>query len=84
MRGTTKAAEMVDNPDCPSLCAVSVYDTKTVHFLSMCNSAIHWIKKSRQVYKTDGKDGISTIDIINDYNMGMGYVDINDRLQGLY
>ena len=30
-RGTTKAARMKDNQDCPNLLAVSVYESKPVH-----------------------------------------------------
>ena len=32
VRGTVCAAELVGDNDCPSLIAVSVYDTKPVHF----------------------------------------------------
>ena len=35
VRGTFIAAELVGDIKCPSLIAVSVYDTKPVHFLSM-------------------------------------------------
>ena len=35
VRDTVIAAELFGDSKCPSLIAVSVYDTKTVHFLSM-------------------------------------------------
>ena len=36
VRGTVRAAELVGDQDCPALLAVSVYDTKPIHFLTMC------------------------------------------------
>ena len=36
VRGTVLAAELRGDDACPSLLAVSVYDTKPVHFLTMC------------------------------------------------
>ena len=42
VRGTVLAAELVDDSKCPSLIAVSVYDTKPVHFLSMKSDSIKW------------------------------------------
>ena len=40
VRGTVCAAELVGDIDCPSLIAVSVYDTKPVHFLTMATKEI--------------------------------------------
>jgi hypothetical protein len=50
VRGTVKAAVLQGDRDCPSLVAVSVYDTKPVHFISMICDSIKWIAKDRQVY----------------------------------
>ena len=47
LRGTFIAAEIVGNSKCPSLIAVSVYDTKPVHFLSMAVDNIKWTEKKR-------------------------------------
>ena len=41
VRGTVIAAELVGDPTCPSLLAVSVYDTKPVHFLIMAAEKIY-------------------------------------------
>ena len=42
VRVTVIAAELVGNSKFPSLIAVSVYDTKPVHFLSMAVENIKW------------------------------------------
>ncbi len=48
VRGTTKAAVLEGDPDCPQLVAFSVYDTKPVHFLSMAATSLKWIEKSKR------------------------------------
>ena len=40
VRGTVRAAELIGDKYCPSLIAVSVYDTKQVHFLTMATERI--------------------------------------------
>ena len=50
VRGSTKAAVLHDDPECPDLVAVSVYDTKPVHFMSMMCEDIKWITKSRKIF----------------------------------
>ena len=56
VRGTVKAAILRGDPECDSLVAVSVYDTKPVHFLTTANNSIQWIEKTREVYsKEHGK-----------------------------
>ena len=40
VRGTVIAAELVGDASCQSLLAVSVYNTKPVHFLTMCTNKI--------------------------------------------
>ena len=45
-----KAVVLDGVPNLPSIVAVSVYDTKPVHFLSICCDAIKWVHKTRQVY----------------------------------
>jgi hypothetical protein len=49
-RGTVKAAVLEGDPDCPNLVAVSVYDTKPVHFITMVSECIEWVTKSRKVW----------------------------------
>ena len=88
VRGTLKAAKLVNDPDCPDMCAVSVYDTKPVHFLTLCNSAIKWVQKKRKVFdkgrNLTEKIRFLRLNITDDYNNGMGQVDIADQLRGTY
>jgi hypothetical protein len=88
VRGTVKAAILLGDPACPNLVATSVYDTKPVHFLSMSCDSIKWIVKTRDVYCVDTKK-IETIrflclNINDDYNAGMGHVDVSDQLRNCY
>ena len=53
VHGKVKAVVLTDDPVCPDLCAVSIYDNKPVHFLTMCNTAIKWITKKRRVYNKE-------------------------------
>ena len=82
VRGTVKAAELKGDANCPNLCSVSVYDTKPVHFMTMANDRIEWIKKKRKIYNKDlGKQvdiDFLHINITDDYNYGMGQVDISE------
>ena len=50
-----KAAIIDGVPDLPGLVAVSVYDTNTVHFLSIYRNAIKWVQKTRLMYDPDTK-----------------------------
>ena len=84
VRGTVKACKLVGDKKCPQLCAVSVYDTKPVHFLTMCNDSIKWIKKEQKVYnKEEGKSQnieFLRLNVNDEYNFGMGHVDVLDQL----
>ena len=40
VQGTVKAAELKGDANCPNLCAVSVNNTKPVHFMTMANDRI--------------------------------------------
>ena len=42
VRGHIGAAELVGDSDCPSLIALSVYDTKPVHVLTIATKEIYW------------------------------------------
>ena len=42
VRGTVITDELVGDNKCPSLIAVSIYDTKPVHFISMSVDNIKW------------------------------------------
>ena len=88
VRGTVLAAKLVGDSKCPSLVAVSVYDTKPVHFLSMKAESIKWEEKSRSVYdRSKGEMAVMKflrLNINDDYNYGMGGADIADQLRGSY
>ena len=87
-RGTVKGARLTGDPLCPDLVAVSVYDTKPVHFLSMTCDEVKWIRKTRKVFdkakKKMVKGDFLRLNINDEYNNGMGGVDIADQLRGYY
>ena len=88
VRGAVIAAELVGDSKCPSLIAVSVYDTKPVHFLSMAVDNIKWIEKKREVYdRSIGQMATMKflrVNVKDDYNHGMGGADIADQIRGSY
>ena len=88
VRNTVKAAVLKGDNECPNLVACSVYDTKPVHFISMCCESIKWIVKTRKIYdKTVGtmtKMNFLCLNINNQYNYGMGDVDLADQLRLVY
>ena len=49
VRGTVKAAVLKGDANCPDLVALSVYDTKPVHFLSMFCKEIKWVLKKKGI-----------------------------------
>ncbi len=83
-----KAAVLEGDPECPNLVASSVYDTKPVHFLSMICDSIKWIVKEKSVFNVEtGKMEtlrFLRLNYINDYNYGMGHVDVSDQLRNNY
>ena len=88
VRGTVIDAGRVGDSKCPSLIAVSVYDTKPIHFLSMKADSIKWEYKSIPFY--DRYIGhMSTmkflrLNIKDDYNYRMGGAYIADQICGYY
>ena len=88
MRGTVKAAVLEGDPSCPQLVATSVYDAKPVHFLSMVSTSIEWIVKTRSVFNVEtGRTELMCflrLNHIDDYNNGMGHVDVSDQLRNHY
>ena len=68
--------------------AVSIYDTKPVHFLSMCCTEINWMEKTRKTWDKESscmRLGRFLRLFINDsYNMNMNNVDVADQLRGGY
>ena len=88
VRGTVKAAVLVGDRLCPDLLAISVYDTKPVHFLSMVSDSIKWVEKDRSVYDPAQEKNRAfkflRLNVNNDYNNDMGHVDVADQLRGYY
>ena len=88
VRGTTKAAVLKGDPDCPDLIATSVYDTKPVHYLSMACEQLKWVVCQKMVYNVDtgAKECLQFLRMsnINEYNHQMGDVDIADQLRNNY
>lgn len=88
IRGMTKAAVLEGDPDCPSLVAFSVYDTKPVNFLSTACTSLTWKEKNKKVYNKDS--GVSVAmrflrtNMQDEYNFMMSNVDRADQLRGLY
>jgi hypothetical protein len=88
VRGTVKAAVLIGDPGCLDLVATSVYDSKPVHFLSMICQSIEWIIKERSVFNVDtGRVKYMQflwLNHVNDYNYGMGHVDVSNQLRNFY
>ena len=88
VRGTTKAAVLEGDIECPNLVAVSVYDTKPVHFLTTIVEEIQWVSKTKKVWcdaeKRMEKLEFLRLNVNNDYNKDMNAVDIADQLRGNY
>jgi hypothetical protein len=87
-RGTVKAAVLEGDPDCPNLVAVSVYDTKPVHFITMVSECIEWVTKSRKVWNAALQAMVSMeflrLNVNDNYNGEMNDVDISDHLRKIY
>ncbi len=59
LRGMTKAARLVYNPICPDVLAVSTYDTKPVHLLSMAADLVKWGKDKEGLgWREEGGHGL--------------------------
>ena len=82
--GTVKAAVLEGDDEVPGLLAVSYYDQKPVHFLSTVCKNIKWVQCEKKVYCVETEQ-VETmmflwLSINNEYNYGMGGVDIVDQL----
>ena len=78
-----KAAVLQGDPEVPDLLAVLYYDQKPVHFLSTIRQKIKWVECEKKVFcvKLDQVESLKflCLSINNDYNYGMGGVDIADQ-----
>ena len=90
MKGTVKAAvlEGVPDMDHKKFVAVSIYDTKPVHFLSTCCKEIKWMEKTHKTWDKDiscMRLGRFLCLVINDsYNMNMNNFDFADQMRVSY
>eukprot|EP00957_Ditylum_brightwellii_P146697 11166851-Ditylum_brightwellii.AAC.1 len=88
VQGTVNAAILHGDPECKGLVAVSVYDTKPVHFLTTANNSTKWIEMTREVYSKEHGKSIMIkhlhLNINDDDNHGMGHVDVADLLHPYY
>ena len=70
------------------LVACSIYDTKPVHFFSVCCNNITWLEKTRRTWDkstiTMRLGSLLCLEINDSYNMNMNNVDISDQLRGSY
>jgi len=87
-RGNVKAAVLEGDEQCPQLVAVSTYDTKPVHFISMIAESIKWISKHKKVWNKH-EAGLNAIEFLrvnvnDDYNNKMNSVDVADQLRNQY
>ena len=79
---------MIDSRNCPDLLAVSVYDTKPVHLLTMVSDCVEWSVKRKKVWSEKEKKKTFVeflrLNMIDDYNHNMNSVDVADQLRDVY
>ncbi|KAK3259002.1 hypothetical protein CYMTET_31980 [Cymbomonas tetramitiformis] len=82
--GTVKIARTEDF----KVIAVSIYDSKPVHFLSSIHNRVNMVEKIREVWDTKAKEtaelAYTRLNVIDDYNNTMNGVDIADQLREIY
>ena len=83
-----KAAVLVGDSSCPSLVATSLYDSKPVYLISNACDTVEWTKKERKLWHKDKGKKVNVpffrLNIIDQYNYGMGNVDQADQLRLQY
>ena len=83
-----KAEVPDDIHDLPGLVAVSVYDTKPLHFLSMYCHTIKCVKKTRQLYDHTTHMVRDTyflrLNVNYSYNYNMNLVYLSDQFRNVY
>ncbi len=89
IRGTTKAARLINSPDCPDLLAIAVMDTQPVHFLSTVAETVEWDVMTRERVWSITDRELQTmkflrLNFIDLYNNFMNSVDIADQLRNNY
>jgi len=86
--GTTKAAILRSNDNCPNIVAFCVFDQKPVYFLSTTMKNITWLSMQKKVYDPNLKK-LEKLTFLrtnaqDDYNNNMNGVDIADQFRGHY
>eukprot|EP00978_Attheya_sp_CCMP212_P020173 scaffold57390_cov45-Attheya_sp.AAC.1 len=85
MRGAVKVALLKNDPEeVPNVIACSIYDTKPVHFSTTVAPKVDWIVKERKVWSEAKLSNVHIksfrLNLVDDYNKGMGHVDVADQL----
>ena len=84
-RGNLKATVLIGDPKCKDLVVVSMYETKPVYLLSNAWEKIQWTNKERKLRNNEKGKKVDApfyrLNLINEYNMGMGNVDTADQLR---
>ena len=87
-KGTVKAATLVGDSTCNNLVALSFYDSKPVYFISNACEKIQWVKKKRKLWHKEKGATVEVpffrLNIVDEYNYGMGNVDQADQLRLQY
>ena len=87
-KGTVKVARLVGDMRCKNLIAVSFYDSKPVYLISNACEKIHWLEKRRKLWHKERGMKVDApffrLNIVDEYNNGMGNVDQADQLRLQY
>ena len=88
VQGTMKAAVLEGDENCKGMVVVSVYDTKPVYLTSNQCTGIQWVEKKRKVWNAETEimeeKTYYRLEIIDNYNKRMGFVDLADQLREHY
>jgi len=88
VRGTCKASVLMNSPKSPNLLAISVYDTKPVHFLTFHEDCVRWKKCIKSVFNKASRrmEDVTfwRLQVIDNYNGSMGWVDVADQIRNYY
>ena len=89
IRGTTKAAKLINQKDCPDLLSVAIMDVQPVHMLSTVAETIEWGVKERERVWSITDQELQTMkflrhEFIEMYNKFMNSTDIADQLRNNY
>jgi hypothetical protein len=84
VQGTTKAAVLHGDNECPDVVAFNDYDTKPLNFLSAACPSLKWRGKTKKVF--DKNAGVKVLmyflylNVTDDYKHVMNNVDQTDHL----